>query len=57
MRGVKGILCVMALALLSACASDKAPAEQAIKAAEAAVAEVRTEAGKWLPDQSRALEA
>ena len=38
MRGVRGILCLVALVLLSACASDKAPAEQAIKAAEAAVA-------------------
>ena len=47
----------IALVLLSACASDKAPAEQAIKAAEAAVAEVRVEAGKWLPDQVRALDA
>ena len=43
--------------LLSACASDKGPAEQAVKAAEAAVAEVRAEAGKWLPDQVRALDA
>ena len=57
MRRVKGMLWVVALVLLSACASDKAPAEQAIKAAEAAVAEVRTEAGKWLPDQVRALDA
>ena len=57
MRRVKAMLWVMALMVLSACASDKAPAEQAIKAAEAAVAEVRAEAGKWLPDQVRALEA
>lgn len=57
MRRVKALLWAMALMVLSACASDKAPAEQAIKAAEAAVAEVRAEAGKWLPDQVRALEA
>jgi hypothetical protein len=57
MRGVKGILCVMALAFLSACASDKAPAEQAVKSAESAVAAVSAEAGKWVPDQTRALEA
>jgi hypothetical protein len=57
MRRVKGMPWVVALLLLSACASDKAPAEQAIKAAEAAVAEVRAEAGKWLPDQVRALDA
>lgn len=47
----------MALALLSACASEKAPAEQALKAAETAVAGVTAEAAKWIPDQARALEA
>lgn len=57
MRPVKGILWATALMLLSACASDKGPAEQAVKAAEAAVAEVRGEAAKWAPDQVRALEA
>jgi hypothetical protein len=57
MRRVQGMLWAVALMLLSACASDKAPAEQAIKAAEAAVGEVRAEAGKWLPDQVRALDA
>jgi outer membrane biogenesis lipoprotein LolB len=54
MRRVKGLLWATALVLLSACASDKGPAEQAVKAAETAVAEVRTEAGKWVPDQVRA---
>jgi hypothetical protein len=57
MRRVKGMLWATALALLSACASDKGPAEQAVKAAEIAVAEVRAEAAKWAPDQVRALEA
>jgi hypothetical protein len=57
MRRMKGLWWAVALVLLSACASDKGPAEQAVKAAEAAVAEVRGEAGKWLPDQARALEA
>jgi hypothetical protein len=57
MRGVRGIIIGVALALLSACASDKGPAEQAIKGAEAAVSEVRAEAAKWVPDQVRALEA
>ncbi len=57
MRGVRGILCLVALVLLSACASDKAPAEQAIKAAEAAVAGVKAEAAKWVPDQAQALDA
>jgi hypothetical protein len=57
MRGVRKALCLAALVLLSACASDKAPAEQAIKAAEAAVAEVKAEAAKWVPDQARSLDA
>ena len=57
MRGVKRILCLVALVLLSACASDKAPAEQAIKAAETAVAGVKAEAAKWVPDQAQALDA
>ena len=57
MRGVRGILCLVALVLLSACASDKAPAEQAIKSAEAAVAGVKPEAAKWVPDQVQALDA
>jgi hypothetical protein len=57
MRGVKRILGAAVLVLLSACASDKAPAEQAVKAAEAAVAEVKTEAAKWIPDQVQALDA
>jgi hypothetical protein len=57
MRGVRGILCAVALVVLSGCASDKAPAEQAIKAAETAIGEVRAEAAKWLPDQARTLEA
>ena len=57
MRGVRGILCLVALVLLSACASDKAPAEQAMKAAEAAVAGVKAEAAKWVPDQAQALDA
>ena len=57
MRGVRGILCLVALVLLSACASEKAPAEQAIKTAEAAVAGVKAEAAKWVPDQAQALDA
>ncbi|HEY7139862.1 MAG TPA: hypothetical protein VIE44_07180 [Methylomirabilota bacterium] len=57
MRGVNQILCAAALVLLSACASDKAPAEQAVKAAEAAVAEVKSDAAKWIPDQVQALDA
>lgn len=57
MRAVRRILCLVALVVLSACASDKAPAEQAIKAAESAVAGVKAEAAKWVPDQAQALDA
>lgn len=57
MRGARRILCLVALVLLSACASEKAPAEQAIKAAETAVAGVKAEAAKWVPDQGQALDA
>jgi hypothetical protein len=47
----------VSLALVAACASEKAPAEQALKTAETAIAEIRGEAAKWAPDQARALEA
>ena len=57
MRGVRRALCLAALVLLSACASDKAPAEQAVKAAEVAVAEAKAEGAKWVPDQARSLDA
>jgi hypothetical protein len=57
MRGVRRALCLAALVVLSACASDKAPAEQAVKAAETAVASAKTEAAKWVPDQVRSLDA
>jgi hypothetical protein len=59
MRVVKTMLwaVMVSLTLMAACASEKAPAEQAIKAAEAAISEIRGEAAKWVPDQARALEA
>src|SRR5262245_65628197 len=57
MRGVRRALGLAALVLLSACASDKAPAEQAVKAAETAVASAKAEAAKWVPDQARSLDA
>jgi hypothetical protein len=57
MRGVRRALCLAALVALSACASDKAPAEQAVKAAETAVASAKAEAAKWVPDQARSLDA
>jgi hypothetical protein len=39
-----------------ACASDKKPAEEAIKAAEAAINAAKGEAVKYIPDQVKALE-
>jgi hypothetical protein len=57
MRGVRRALCLAALVVLSACASDKAPAEQAVKAAETAVANAKAEAAKWVPDQALSLDA
>jgi len=49
---------VLVVALLgTACGSaDKAPAEAAIKAADAALAAVRGEAAKFVPDQLKAVE-
>ncbi len=48
---------VLAGWLLASCASDKAPAEAAIKAAEEAVNAAKVEASRYVPDQARALEA
>jgi hypothetical protein len=52
------ILSVVAIAALAlvACASDKGPAEQAIKAAEDALNAVKTEAVQYVPEQARAVE-
>lgn len=50
------LLTVLAAFTLAACASDKGPAEIAIKAAEDALASVRTEAAQYVPDQVKAVE-
>lgn len=42
--------------LLGACASDKVPAETALKAAENAVNSTVSEASKYVPDQARSLQ-
>src|SRR5512139_233900 len=44
------------LALVVACASDKGPAELAIKAAEEALNTVKAEASKYVPDQLKKVE-
>jgi hypothetical protein len=43
--------------LLVGCASDKGPAEVALKAAEEAVAAAKAEAARYVPDQAKAIEA
>jgi len=47
---------IAALVLLS-CASGKKPAEAALKAAEQAIGQAKTEAGKIVPDQVSSLES
>lgn len=47
---------VLATVLLAACASDKVPAETALKAAENAVNSTVAEASKYVPDQAKALQ-
>ena len=42
--------------LLSACASEKVPAETALKAAESAVNATVAEASKYVPDEAKALQ-
>jgi hypothetical protein len=54
---VLGILLLVSAFLLAACGGGgKGPAEEAIKAAEAAVATAKAEAGKFLPDDIKSLE-
>jgi hypothetical protein len=54
---VLGILLLVSAFILAACGGGgKGPAEEAIKAAEAAVATAKAEAGKFLPDDIKSLE-
>jgi hypothetical protein len=50
------LLAVFAAALVVGCASQKAPAEQAIAGAETSLAAVRDSAQKYAPDQLQAVE-
>ena len=52
-----GLLAVMAALLVVACMSQKAPAEQAVSSAEAALAGMRDGAQKYAPDQLQAIDA
>jgi len=51
------LLTVMVAVLVVGCANQKAPAEQAIAGAETALAAVRDQAQKYLPDQLQAVQA
>ena len=44
-------------ALAAGCASDKGPAEAALKAAEEAITAVKGETARYVPDQAKALDA
>jgi hypothetical protein len=51
------IISFVAALVLFSCASGKKPAEEALKAAEQAVGQAKTEAGKIVPDQVSSLES
>lgn len=51
------IIFCMSIVMVIACASEKGPAEQAIKAAEAAINAAKAEAVKYVPDQLKSLES
>jgi len=50
------LLAALAATLVMSCANQKAPAEQAVAVAEAALAAVRDSAQKYAPDQLQAVE-
>jgi hypothetical protein len=50
------MLAMMATVALVGCAMQKAPAEQAVKTADAALAAVRDQAQKYVPDQLTAVQ-
>jgi hypothetical protein len=51
------LLAVLAAVLVVGCANQKAPAQQAIAGAEAALNAVRDTAQKYVPDQLQAVDA
>ena len=51
------LILLVGTVMLSACASDKGPAEVAIKAAEEAINSVKAEAVKYIPDEVKSLES
>ncbi len=55
LRRTIGLLVVVAAAAIMGCASQKVPAEAAIKAADTAFGAVQAEANKYVPDQAKAI--
>jgi len=53
---LKPMVLIVLVLFAAACASNSKPAEEAIKAAEAAINAVKGEAMKYVPDQVKALE-
>ena len=51
------IILLLGSVMLIGCASDKGPAEQAVKAAEEAINSTKAEAAKYVPDQVKSLES
>jgi hypothetical protein len=52
-----GLLSLVVASVIGACSSQKDPADQAIKGAETALAAVRDEAQKYVPDQLKAVDS
>ena len=50
------VACLLFAVALAACSNQKAPAEQALKAAEEALNSTKAEAMKYVPDQVKAVE-
>ncbi len=55
-KWLKPMMLMILVLFAAACASDQKPAEEAIKAAEAAVNGAKVEAMKYVPDQVKGLE-
>ena len=55
-RNALRIAVALAALVVTACASDRDPAEKALKAAEDAIASVRADAEKFVPDQLRSVD-
>src|SRR5262245_40654553 len=57
MSVIGGVVLLVGLLTMGGCATDKAPAEAAIGAAETALKSVMNDANAYVPDQARSLQA